>query len=220
MAIATGTALALAASLAATGLSAYNQNRTLKKQDEAAAQSIRAQDELQRQQTGKVNQTLSEVAKSSPEDERKSAETVYLDKVRQARDVARANLSQRGLSSAYDDAANTAEGQVQTQGADLASLMARMDAPVNQRVGEGFMFQDLGAGIGQTERASSGQQWIDSLKMKGIRSNPWLDAASAALSGYGSMAGGGGTPKAAKVGKNTVGVVNNPALASRVARTA
>lgn len=205
----TGAEIALVgAALASTAGTAYIANDQAKKQDQAAAAGIRSQRELQREQDAKVNRVLQDVEGSTADDERITAERAYLDQVEAAQGKARANLSQRGLSTAYDEGAQAAGDSAEGYARQIGELMASIDAPVNQRIGEGFMFSDLSTGIGQTERASAGQQWIDALKAKTIRPNPWLQAGVAALGGVGQYAGGkgaGGGNVAYKTGANVKG---------------
>lgn len=178
------------------GTSYYNSEQTAKRQDNAAADAIRNQRAIQDEANAKVNRTLQDVQASSPTEERKSAEDAYLEQVRNAQALARANLDQDNVSSAYDAAAAKAGNQAQGYAQQIAGLMARMDAPVNQRTNEGFAFGNLTSDIGGVQRKSAGQQWIDQLRSATIRRNPWLDAAAAALSGasgaYSSGASAGG----------------------------
>lgn len=176
----------------AAGTSYYNSNQTAKRQDRAAADAIRNQRAIQDEANAKVNRTLQDVQASSPAEERKTAEDAYLQQVKNAQSLARANLDEDGVSSAYDEAAGKAGNQAQGYAQQIAGLMARMDAPINQRTNEGFSFGNLTSDLGGVQRKSAGQQWIDQLKAATIRRNPWLDAAASAMSAYGSSYGAGG----------------------------
>lgn len=199
--------------LTSAGLGAYNSNQTAKKQDRAAADSIRNQRRLQDEANARVNKTLQDVKASSPEEERKSADAIYREQILKAQELARANMEERGLSSDYDQAAASANTQAQGYAEKLAGLMARMDGAVNQRVNEGFAFGNLTNDLGGIKRQSEGQQWIDQLKASQIRRNPWIDAASAALSAYaGGKAGGynsSGITAGTKYASNNSGLMGN-----------
>lgn len=191
MAIATSTAIALALAAAAAGTSYYNTQQTTKRQNQATIESIKNQRGIQDEANAKVQRVLSDVEASSPTGERERAAGEYLKQVQLAQQVARQGLSQRGLSDEYDEGAAQAGDKAQDYATMIGGLMSRIDAPTNQRTREGFTFGDLSTDVGLTQAKSRGQQWVDALKLKGIRRNPYLDAAAAAMNGASSYAGSG-----------------------------
>ena len=83
---------------------------------------------------------------------------------------------------------------------ETADLMSRADAPGMQRQGEAFGFGKLATDIGLIQRESRGQAYIDELRRRSIRRNPWLDMVAGGLSAAGTsglgagMFGAGGMP--------------------------
>jgi len=186
--------VATAVALVTAAAAAYNTKETARKADRTQASAIRNQSKLQEEQDAKVLKTVQDLSQSSSGAERATAEDAYLEKVRQAQGMARANLDAgTGVLSAYDEAAGRANTTAQGYAEKIAGLMARMDAPVNQRMGEGFKFGDLSTDIGLGKRASSGQAWIDQLRAAGIRRNPYIDLAAAAGNAYAGAKTGGGS---------------------------
>lgn len=193
MAVATSTAIALALAAAAAGTQYYNTQQTNKRLDRQTVASIQNQQGIQKEANAKVLQTLSDVDASSPAGERQRAADEYLKQVQGAQKLARTNLQQRGLSDEYDEGAVQAGDKAQEYATNIGSLMASIDAPSAQRANEGFRFGDLATDIGLVGSKSRGQQFVDALKAKGIRRNPYLDAAAALMNG---AAGGVGTGSA------------------------
>jgi len=193
MAISTGTAIALGLAAASAGATAYNTNRTLKKQDRAAADSIRRQQEIQREANAKVAQRINEQKGSTPEAERARNEADMLAAIQGAQAKARRNLQMPGAASAdYRMAANDAGAGAQDYAQQVAGLLSVIDAAGQQRQREGFAFGDLATEIDLVGRRSRGQQHVDDLGIRSIRRNPWIDMAASAASGAASGMGGGG----------------------------
>jgi hypothetical protein len=191
-----GAEVAVAALLmgAAAGANAYNTNRTLKKQDNAAAEALRKQQQMQREANAKVAQTITAQAGSTPEAERARNESEMLAAIQGAQAKARRNLQTPGAASAdYRMAANDAGAGAQDYAQQVAGLLSVIDAAGQQRQREGFAFGDLATEVDLVGRRSRGQGHVDDLKVRSIRRNPWIDAAASAASGYASgMTGGAG----------------------------
>ena len=84
---------------------------------------------------------------------------------------------------AFREDAASAAGRVQAGAADSAGLLSRIDAPGLQRQGEAFSYGRLGTDLGLINREAKGQAFMDDLRLKAIRRNPWLDAASSLMGG-------------------------------------
>lgn len=202
MAIATTTALALAAMAAAAG-SAYNTHQTAKKADAVAAEGIRDQSERQRQVNAEVNKTIDEIGAGDAEGARKTAGKQYLDQVQRSLSQANAGLAQRGLSSEFDARAGGAAAANAQYGADTAGLLARMDAPTLQRQAEGNVMGNTGMDLSRIAGDVQGAQFVNDMKLKGVRRNPYIDLVSGLLSGAASSgmgAGGAGNTTTATLG--------------------
>lgn len=188
-----GTEVAIGLALAGAAASAYNTDRTIRKQDNAAAQALRRQQEIQREANGKVAQQINAQRASNPEAERARNEADMLAAIQGAQAKARRNLQTVGAASGdYRAAANDAGAGAQNYAEQVAGLLATVDAASQQRQREGFAFGDLATEIDLIGRRSRGQAHVDDLRVRGIRRNPWIDMAAAAASGAASGMGGGG----------------------------
>ncbi len=190
MAVGTTTALILAGAAAAA--SAYNTQQTAKKQDNAAAQGIRTQAENQRKATANVNKTVEQVAKSSAEPDRAQAREQFLTAIRQRSAQARQGLGATGLSSAYDQLAGSEAANAEQYALGQAGNLATIEGATRQRQREGNAFGDLGMNLDAMSGDVRGDQFLTDLRVRGIRRNPWIDAASAAAGGIAGGYGGGG----------------------------
>jgi hypothetical protein len=68
-----------------------------------------------------------------------------------------------------------------------AGLLSRIDAPGRQRQREGFGFGRLASDLGTIGRASAGDDFLTQLRLRGIRENPWRQAAASVLQNYGGF---------------------------------
>ena len=176
-----------------TGVQMHNTRQTARRQDQQAAESIRGQGRLQRQADAKVNEQVAQLEASRSADERAQRLDQYYDILRSKRGNLESGLAPGIGSEAFrGDSAAAAQG-VQDQAQATAGLMARMDAPQIQRQGEATGFGHLATDIGLVGRQSAGQRFIDDLRLRSIRRNPWLDAVGQGLASYGagSLAGAG-----------------------------
>lgn len=206
MALTTGTMLALGLAAASAGGNYYNTQQTAKRQDNAAADSIRNQSRIQRRADERVNEEVGELEASTSADERASRMGQYMETLRKGKGQLEAGLTGNIGSDTFRADAARAAGDVQAYAGDNASLMSRMDAPGLQRQGEAFGYGNLGTDLDLIQRQSQGQSFMDDLRMRSIRRNPWIDAASSfAGRAAGVMAGGGGTKAAATKASTGIG---------------
>lgn len=202
MAYATGTYLAMAAAAAAASANAYNTHQTAKRQDAAAADSIRNQSAKQRQADARVNEEVQSLQNSTPEDSRAKRLDQYMTQLRMNKAAQAGGLTPAIGSDAFKaDSASALEG-VQQDAANTAGLMARMDAPGMQRQTEAAGYGRMGTDIGLLSREAKGQQFLDDLRLKSIRRNEGLDFAAGLLNAYAS-GGFSGLGSAAGAGKYT-----------------
>lgn len=179
-----------------TGVTAYNADRTAKKQDNALAQQIVGQSRQQADADAKVNEQVRELGTSTAADERAQRLGQYFDIVANNRASQQAGLTPAVGSDRFQAAAaDTAKATAGYTG-KMADLMSRVDAATLQRQGEGFGYGRLGTDLNLIGRAASGQGFLDQLRASRIKRNPWLDAAAAAANGAGSayasnVSGGG-----------------------------
>lgn len=191
MAYATTTYIALAAAAAAAGTSYYNAQTTARKQDDSAAQSIRNQSAKQQTADAKIMDLIAQNQTSDSVDEEAALTSSYLQTLQQGSQKSGFNQGPGGFSEAYRGDVADAAAATDQYGADRAGLLARIDAPGEQRRNEGVMFDTTRNQLIGIDRDAQQQAFLDQLKYNKIRENPWLGALSSGLSGYAGAAGGG-----------------------------
>lgn len=206
MAGATTTAILLA--LAAAGTQAYNTNQTNKRTDQEAAAGLRRQNEKQRKADTVVDKLIKDTGASTPEGEKNSAMAQFQKALAASSGMTNSGLGGiAGASDKFNADQQQAAAGVSQYGNEVADRLARIDAPRYQRQREGNLREDAGTDIGIIKRESAGEDFLNKLKLQGIRRNPWLDAAATAMSSYaGSSFGAGATGAgASNYGSNIFG---------------
>ena len=186
-------AIPIALAVAGAGVSAYNTQKTAKKQDRTAAEGIRKQGEIQREANKRLNESLMFFEKSGPDDIREDYSAGFQKQMRLKQALALAGLEQEGAGSRdADKMAQQAGGTALDYGDFLEGVFSRIDAPGEQRRREGEERTDLGSDLSVHGRQSRGEDYLTRLKVQSIMRNPWLDILAAGLSGAGGgMAAGG-----------------------------
>lgn len=203
MAVASSTA-ALAMMALAAGAQYYNTKNTERKQDNALADQIRNQSKHQREADAKVNEEVTKLKGSTSASEKAQALQAYMDNLVRNRNKLQAGLTPEGVGSGAfgADKAMAAAG-VDTRAANTASLMSRIDAPAMQRQGEGFGFGQLATDLSLIGRKASGDNYLDELRLRGIRRNAALDLAAGLMSAGAGAVGAGATGAAGAGMANT-----------------
>lgn len=198
MALATGTIIALATAAASAGITAFNTHQTAKKQDRALATDIRNQGEKRREGEARTNAEIEKLKLSTSEDERQKKLTAYTDALRKKQGEITSGLTNGvGGETFQQDASTAAQGAV-NYGMENADTMSRIDAPIDQRVGEGVSFGNLGIDMNTIAREAQGRHFLDQLRYNSIRRNPWIDAGASMIGAAGgAMAGLGANPTGA-----------------------
>jgi hypothetical protein len=183
---------------ASAGASTYNTVKTNKRQDQQLASTIRNQSSKQREQEARINDETKKLSESTSADERAKKLEAYTAALRKNQGNITAGFNGVGGETFQKDAAAAAQ-DVMSEGMGTADLMSRIDAPVDQRRGEGVSFGNLGVDLDNTAREAQGQNFLDQIRLQGIKRNPWIDAAADFGMAY---AGGkvGGTGTASKFG--------------------
>ena len=193
-----GALVALAAAAATT----YNTQQTAKRQDNQAAIGLMEQGRKQKEADAKVDQEVQKLKASDASDERAQALQNYMTTLARNKQTASAGLTPDIGGAAFKaDSAQAAAG-VQQQGADTAGLMSRIDAPGMQRQGEGFDYGNLATDLSLISRQAQGDDFLNQLRIRAIRRNPYIDLAAATASGY---AGGMGSASGAASGSGKAG---------------
>lgn len=201
--------LPVAMALGSAALGWWNQEQLAKKQDQQAARTITNQAAEQRKADAKLADLVKNLGASNQEEERAQQQGRYLDTLRLGAASSGVQPVMGNVSDAYRAGTAAANEDVANFGADRAGLLARMDAPQLQRMNEGILFSNTGVDLDQIRRGASGQAYLDDLRLKSLRANPWVDALSQAGMAYaGGMAGGGGSAAGVDSGTMT-GFGNN-----------
>lgn len=208
MALATSTIVAMSVMAAAAAAQAAETQRVARKQDGQLADSIRNQSAKQREADAKVNEEVSKLQGSSSSDEKAKRMADYSAMLRRNKAVQGGGLTMPVVGSqTFRNDAAAANDDVQREGMATADLMARIDAPGMQRQGEGFGFGQLATDISLIGRESRGQAFLDDLRLRAIRRNPWVDVAAGVAT---SMAGGMGGGASGGMAKPAVSQVSIP----------
>ncbi|MEN5115842.1 hypothetical protein ABE488_00695 [Luteimonas sp. TWI662] len=179
---------------AAAGAQQYNTTRTANRQDAQAAAGIRQQGVRQQEADNRVHEQVAAMEGSTAADERAQRLDEYLTGLRRNRPSIESGLTPNVGSAAFRGDSARAAGDVQDYATRAAGLLSRIDAPAMQRQGEAFDYGRLATDIGLIGRQSAGDQFISDLRLRAIRRNPWIDAASQVAGAYGgslAMSGAG-----------------------------
>lgn len=170
-------------------IDARNQRR---KSDNIALDSMRQNSERQKRADAVNSQLAADIGKSTNVAEKGKRLTDYMAQLQGGRGDAMSGVGQiAGASSAYAaDAAKAALG-IEGYGQDYAGLMSTLDSAGDQRRREGRSMTDAATNIGLIGREQEGADRVTQLRLKGVRSNPWLQALSAVAQGA-AMASAGG----------------------------
>lgn len=179
----------LVATALSAGATAYGTNRVAKKQDNIAAQGIRTAAETQRRVNARLNKTLQDTAASTGDASRKKSNVTYLDAIRRKLAEGTSGLQGRGISSEYDEAATGAAGDAQDYAGTVAGLLSRIDAGTMQRQNEGNMLGDFQFDVSPLESNVRSDQFLNNMRLQGVRRNPYIDLAAGAAQGYASNYG-------------------------------
>lgn len=201
--------------LGSAGLNYYNERQVGKKQDQVLANQIAQQGRRQSEADQAVSDAMRERALSTSEQDRSGAANQYLQQVRAAQANATRGLGQVGaVSNAYQQSANDAALGIGDYANTTANLMARIDAPLQQRQREGQADARLSMDLDDVARRNRSDDYLAQLRLRGVKRNPWIDLASSLMgvgAGYAAQAGGGqslaGVQSQAKAGAD-FGIAN------------
>lgn len=185
--------IAVAMTVVGAAVSAYNSNKTLKKQDRETVRAIRRQRTQTEASNKRVRETVDQLASSDDRKARADAGKKYLSALNLGQGQPQTTLGGTlgGVSEDYRQAAARSAANESAYAGDTAGLMASQDAPFSQRLGESFALGNLDTDIRSIASIADGNAGVDQLRIQGVRRNPWLDLAGSALSSYGANAGGG-----------------------------
>lgn len=189
-----GQAIIPIALMAAGTLAQQSENdRVIKKQDEATAQGLLNQSRRQQDADRRVNDEIAQLETSTAADDRAQRLGQYMQQLQRGQRQALSGLNSPIGGATFQADAGAARAGADNAAATTAGLMSRIDAPQLQRQQEAFGYGKLATDLDMEARASRGQQFIDQLRLRQIRRRPEVDLlAGLATSAGGAMAGGGG----------------------------
>lgn len=205
----------LLAAAVSGGASYVNTRNTANKQDAVLAEGIREKSRRQVAADAKVNELIQKTGESNPDADKARSLDQYRLALKNARPLAGQSIGNvSGASAAYQNDANAAATGANGYADNIASIMSRLDGPLAQRRREGNDQGNFGVAIDQIKRFAEGDDFLNKLKLNGVRRNPLLDAFSSLASGYaGSAASGGGSGLSSIFGGgNVVGASGASAL--------
>ena len=182
---------AVGTAVASAVVQQYNQAQTAKKQDRIAARNIKDQAELQRQANARLNDQLTTLETSTPDDEYAQRSSDIRKQLRLKQAMGLAGIQNAGGGEAITSAAEEGRGKAIDYGDFINSAVSAMDAPVLQRQGERFMMADTESNLNKIRRNSAQRDALMRLRMAGVRDNPWLTMLAQGLSAYSGAAAGG-----------------------------
>lgn len=191
---------AAALTAAGAGVNAYSQNQALRKADNASAESITRQGQINSQAEAAVSKLNQSVAKSNPQQATKDQTAAYLTAAQNAAKNAPTAPSVPGGSKRYSQAQAGANADVANYARTTAGNQAAVVAPQLQRIGEGNEIADTASQLGRFNDTSAAEQGILKTRLAGIQANPWLSSLGQVLGGAGSGLATYGGRKSAKTG--------------------
>lgn len=196
--------VATALIIVGAAVSTYNTIETQNKLDDQAVAGIQQQTRRQREADAKVDTAVQGLEQSSAQDARREALRSYTSALDANKRSSTVGLPEGVGSDAFKEASAGANESVRQYGKTNAGLMATIEGASTQRMNEGFGYGRLGTDLSLIGRQAQGDDFINSLKLRGIQRNPWMDFAAGAASGAGGAMSGGGT------GANTMNTNNGP----------
>jgi hypothetical protein len=181
----------LITAVASAGLEYVNTRNVAKEQDRTAAAGIRARTARQHEIDAKTGKLISDIGASNPEQDIQNKLGEYKKVLMANKGNANAGVGTvANASSEYNTSADNARMGIGDYGNNVADIMSRIDAPQAQRTREGVMTSDYGVDTDLIKRASSGEDFLNSLKMQAIHRNPLMDAFAAVIGAYGKAKAG------------------------------
>lgn len=172
---------------ASAGVGYYNNQRTLRKQNDATVAGLIRQRGLQDRANAQLGGELDQLARSNPAAERGSSVAQFMDTLRRARTVADGSTPQvLGANERYGQAVAGGRAGVDAEAANSAGDLAGILAPQLQRQGEGAQIVDLSGRLGEIGRQSAAQDFLTQLRVRSAQNNPWLTLLQGGLQGAAS----------------------------------
>jgi len=192
--------VAVGIALVSTAVSVYNTQQTAHKQDNALAAQLRAQATKQHDADAKTAQLIQHEAGFNDKAEKAGSLQKFQQAIEQNKGNAVSPLNAPGaVSDAYKKSGSDAALGITDFGNQFADLVSSIDAPTQARQNDQYVQNKYANDIDQIKRFSQGDDFLAEMRLRGIKRNPWLDAASSVGNAYAGSYKGGGAPSNASV---------------------
>jgi hypothetical protein len=184
----TGLEPALITAAIGAGTTAYGQHQAAKQQDSILADNVRRNMEANAKGGARIAREVQNVKKSSVEPERAAAQNEFLGALRKAKLSTQGGLSdpEFGGSQRFAEDVGAARTASDLEGATSAGQLARIDAPVRQRMREGTGFNRAASDLMLIGDKAGGDDFLSRLRLAMTRPNQGTQIAGDLLSGLGS----------------------------------
>jgi hypothetical protein len=208
-------ALWVPAAIAAVGAGAqaYDTHRVAKRQEEEATTLMKNQQRKQKEADSRINDELGQLQGSGPDEERKAAFEAFMAQLRTNSGAAGGTADIGGASDRFKQDTEQSQADIANYGSNRADTLSRIIAPTRQRQGEGQSIGRMGSDIDGIARDARAREFLDQLRIQGIRTNPWVQGVGGAMQAAGgAMAGGalGGAKTIAGSAGKFAGMMDTP----------
>jgi hypothetical protein len=186
-------AVPIALAVASAGVTAYNQRKTAKKQDQAAYEGLLEQQKIQQRANARMAESLANLERSPQSAAAIQAErtSTVRDQLRKKQAIGLGVLQATGGGDAVTEAVEEAQTGAVDYGDFINNVLAAIDTPGLQRQEEAFDRADSQSFLNYLRRNSAQTDALTRARMATIRDNPWLTMLAAGLSGAASGTAGG-----------------------------
>lgn len=205
---------------AVSAAATYANNRSqIKKQDAILSQQLLRSNARQKRADQEVKALVDRTAQSSMQDEKAGRLSEYLGQLSQALPASQGGLRNvPNASSAFQKDSEAAALGIAKAGNTYADRVSTIDAAGLQRQGENIDARRTATQpLSLLEREQQGDNRTTDIRLRGVRSNPWLTALAQVAGSFGSGysgGGGGGAASAAGAFQPSNAAVADAALGS------
>jgi hypothetical protein len=174
------------------GAKTINTRQTIRRKDREIAAGIRKKGKIGREAAARTQEEIKRVGESDPEAERAESLASFVEALRTGKEETIPGIPGANQRFAEDVAA--ARAGVAGEAGSRAGLLARIDAPQEQRRGEAVRRGRLASDIGVFADRGASADFLARLRASEQRNNPFIDALASLGMGVasGGIAGGGG----------------------------
>jgi hypothetical protein len=169
-----------------TGLQAYNQHDTARRQNRSLLEGLAKQKADQALADARVNDLLGSIRGSNAQGVQAANKSDFLNQLRANASTTDGSFTNTpGASARYQQDLATSKAAVGDYGAGQADLLSRVNAPQFQRAAEGNMITRAAGDLSRLGSNAAGDAAISNLNTQAQVPNPWLSMLSQVLTGAG-----------------------------------